>query len=129
MENKFSRFFAVGVVSTLVDWTAFYVFSIYLNYIVALIIGILLGGIVNYILNKMYSFKSETRKYAQQYGVHLSITVFSIVVSSGLVFLLVENDINKLVARVIVTFIMLFFNYLLHSGLTYNKKIWSEKYE
>jgi len=129
MENKFTRFFAVGVVSTLVDWTVFYVLSFYLNYIVALIIAILLGGIVNYILNKIYSFDSKTKQYIKQYGVHLFITAFSIAISSGLVFLLVENDINKLVARVIVTFIMLFFNYLLHSGLTYNKKIWSEKYE
>lgn len=127
--SRILRFFSVGVVSTIVDWCSFILLSSVfgINYIIALIISILLGGIVNYILNKIYSFYSETKKYMQQYSMHLSVTVFGVALSSGMLFILVDIvSLDKVLARIIVTFIMFLINYLLHSFLTYNNAIWGD---
>ena len=123
---QFMRYVVVGGIATVVDWGSFYLLAIVLDiyYQASLVLSFTLGVIANYTLNKLYTFRCRSRQIAGQFSVHVVISVVSLLMSMGLMFILVgELSINKMVSRIATTFIMLFVNFLMHKYITFNKRI------
>ena len=124
-EKEFIRFGFVGGVSTLVDWTIFFILAITinLNYQIAVVSSYLCGAIVNYTLNKLITFKSTSKKIAHQFGIFIGIATISLFASMGLMFTLIElATLDKMTSRIITTGIIFIANYFLHKHITFNKK-------
>ena len=63
MVNEFTRFIAVGVVNTLVGLAGTFIFRYGLgfSYWPATLFGLMVGGMVSFLLNRSFTFRSERR--------------------------------------------------------------------
>ena len=125
---EFIRYFSVGVVVTLVDWGSFYWLALLigLHYQLSLAISFSLGGITSYTCNKIFTFKSKSRKIIGQFSIFILLSLFSLLLSSGIMFVLVDLVlIHKMFSRILTTFTLVFINYLLHKYITFNKKFFT----
>ena len=128
MLDQMPKFFEVGIISTLVDWSI-YAVLIYLNAypVGAVAISFTIGAIINFTLNQAYTFKSTDHKIYRMLS-------FGIIVLSAWYFtlLLVEflNNIihidyfPKLVSigiRICVTCIIFVYNYFMHKYITFRR--------
>ncbi len=125
MKIKFIRYFTVGVLATIVDWSAFYICAILLNfyYQPSLVIAFSLGSLTNYILNKSFTFECTSEKILKQFSVFMIIATSTLLLSMLVMFILIDLlAVDKMISRVLTTFLMLVINYLLHKNLTFNKR-------
>ncbi len=130
MTNKFVKYVFVGGVATVVDWGSFFltntVFGLF--YQVALVVAFTLGSITNYTLNRTLTFQSKSKKIAKQFTTHLTISVVSLVVNMGLMYVIVSIiGLSPMGGRVITTLVMLIANYFLHKNITFNNKYFGEE--
>lgn len=125
---EISRFFLAGVVATLVDWfTFFFLISFGIHYQISLFASMFLGAITNYIINRIFTFKSKTKYVATQVATHLTVAAMGWLVSAGIMFLLVELlTWNVMLARIITTLLVFVLNYVMHKNITFNKRIFRE---
>jgi putative flippase GtrA len=126
---EFFRFVLIGGTATLIDWILFYIFSIKLNiyYQLSLVMSFSVSVCFNFIFTKMFTFKNKSKKHLKQFFIYLSISLISLVLSMGIMFIFVEKVLlDKMVSRVFTTGIVLFVNYVVHKNLTFNKKIFSQ---
>lgn len=122
---EFFRFILVGGVATALDWSVFYLLAIkiMLYYQLSLMISFSLACIVNYTFNKLFTFRSKSKKIFRQFSLFSVIAIFSLLLTMILMFIFVDVlFIHKMLSRIFVTMIMLFFNYILHKFLTFNKR-------
>ena len=123
---EFIRYFMVGVVATLSDWGLFYLLAVFFNvyYQFSLATALILGAIVNYTLNKIFTFRCKSRAIVQQLSVYAGVVIISLGISSVTMFLFIDILLLfKMYARILTTFIMFMINYLLQKYLTFNKRI------
>jgi putative flippase GtrA len=124
--NEFFFYFIIGGISTVIDWTTFWVLTSQMNthYQVGLVGAYFTAGIFHYIANKLLTFECQSKKIGSQFSLYLLVTVTSLIFSMGVMSLLVNYLIpNKLYARMTTTILILFPNYLLHKYVTFSKKI------
>jgi len=125
--RQFIYYVFVGAIATAVDWGTFYGFNSFLkiDYRIAVSGSFTLGASANYILNKIITFRDKTRQIVTQIGIYIAVTVFSLLCSLIIMYILVEIvGIGPMPARVITTGIMLFANFLMHKFITFNQKIY-----
>lgn len=119
----------VGLFATLLDWSIFYILT-YLyewDYLLAVSISTLLGGSSKFLINKFFTFKSTSNRYAHQFLIFVLITVIAILLGMGLMYLFVNLfGLNKMLSRIVSTFMVLFVNYFLDRNFTFNKRYFSD---
>ncbi|HYG19816.1 MAG TPA: GtrA family protein [Ohtaekwangia sp.] len=88
---EFSKFIIVGVVSALIEYSLFFLFKAYINYLIANIIAFGLTNIVTFVLTRRYVFNgSRNNKYYEA-------TLFVICLAGALV-------VNQIVLWALVEF-------------------------
>ncbi|MEE9323363.1 MAG: GtrA family protein [Candidatus Aenigmarchaeota archaeon] len=115
-----------GVVATLSDWGLFYLLAVFFNvyYQFSLAAALILGAIVHYTLNKIFTFRCKSRAIVRQLSVYAGVIIISLGISSVFMFLFIDIFlIFKMYARMLTTFIMIMMNYLLQKYLTFSKII------
>ena len=127
--RQFLFYTVVGAVATAVDWGSFYglnqVWGI--DYKIAVSISFTLGATTNYILNKFLTFRDKTRQIAAQLGVYIGISLLSLVMSVGLMYLQVDIiSVPPMAARIITTGVMLFANFFMHKFITFNRMLYDK---
>lgn len=125
-QNEFFIYFIIGGISTLIDWTTFWLLTSQLNvhYQIGLVSAYSTAGIFHYIANKLLTFECQSKKIATQFSLYLLVTLTSLLSSMGIMSLLVNYLLsNTLYARMLTTILVLFPNYLLHKYITFSKKI------
>lgn len=125
IKARILKFFSVGAVSTLVDWFVFYVLAVLLggHSIVVVIISYGAGALVNYGLNKTYTFHSKTKKIAMQFPVFSSFVLISLGLNALLMYVAVYLfGLEQMVSRILTTFAVFLFNYAAHNNVTFNKR-------
>lgn len=129
LQIQLFRYFIVGGVATVVDWSSFYLLAIKINfnYQAALVIAFILGSVTNYVFNKIFTFRCRSKQIAGQMTVHLMISAISLLLNMGMMYIFVSSfAIAKMPSRMIITVIMLVINFFMHKHLTFNKKIFKE---
>jgi len=124
---KFFKYLGVGMVGTVADWAVFFVligpFDVLSMYAVA--ISYFVGMVINFFLNKYYTFNNTYKKIHFQF---LSFAVVA-VIGLGLTEVLLygfthyiftgPSDIFLMISRVIVTFIVFVYNYIVNKRTTF----------
>ena len=113
-----------GGLATLFDWGSFYVASYRWewHYIAAVTLSFSLGTVVNYGSNKFITFKNYYKNIPLQFGVFLVGAGSALLLTALQMLLLVEYfRYSKMGARILVTAIMLFYNFCFHRYLTFGR--------
>jgi len=122
---RFLRYLIMGGIATLIDWSSFYILALILGiyYLLALAISFSLASIAHYTLNKLFTFRCKSKKIAKQFSVSFSISIISLILSSIIMFALVDLLlIQKMISRIMTTFIVLIANYSMHKYFTFNRR-------
>jgi len=130
LRRQFSIYLLVGAVATIIDWSFFYLTGVVLkiHYLVALTISFSAGSATNYVLNRIYTFRSRTNKIISQCSVFLCITIISLFLSNTIIFFFVDIFLlHKMLARIATTFIVVGINYLMHKFFTFNKMLFNDE--
>lgn len=112
--NEFIKYCLVGGCATIVDWGIYTLLFLYvrLNYLVATGFGFVLGLITNFVLSKKFVFTQES-KYEHEFTIYGVIGIIGLLFTSILMFVFVDIlSVNALIARVVTTVIVLFWNYI-----------------
>jgi putative flippase GtrA len=126
LKIEFVKFFIVGGVSTLIDWGSFFILSMIFGfyYQLSLVVSYTLGGITNYSLNKIFTFKNKSKNLALQFTTFFSLALFSLFVSMLIMYLLVDIlSMHEMLSRMLTTALVFLLNYVMHKYITFNKKI------
>jgi putative flippase GtrA len=124
---KFVKYMGVGVIGTLVDMGLLYFLVSFFNtyYLYGNILSYSTGAVVNFYLNKRYTFNNKYKK------VHFQILSFAIVTAGGwmisevLLYVLVDNlfknssNTTVMLSKVIATFIVVVYNYIVNKRTTF----------
>ncbi len=125
--NEFLPYFFIGLISTSIDWTTFWVSSTKFgfHYEIALMMSYTLAGSFHYIANKIITFKCRSKQIGLQFSIYFMMAIISLLMSMGLIAFIKLFVMNALYARIITTAFMLIPNFLLHKHITFSKKIFN----
>lgn len=115
----------IGTIATLIDWSLFSILVTWFNfhYQTALASAYITAAMMHYISNKTFTFQCESKKIASQFSLYLTIILSTLLLSMMTMTILINLiGLQKIIARITTTILMILPNYLLHKHLTFNKK-------
>jgi len=124
LSATFCYYVCCGGIATIFDWSSFYLasYTLKLNYITAVLISFILGSTINYTTNKIITFSNNYSNISLQFAVFLVGSISALILTFIQMIILVEYmHINRMVSRILVTGIMLFYNFGFHKVYTFGK--------
>ncbi len=121
---QFSRFGAVGAVGTAAHYALFIalVEGAAADPVIASTAGALLGALVNYSLNRRYTFRS-TRRHREALPRFLAVAAVGLAFNAGLMLLLVTGfGMHYLAAQILATLGVLLWNFSANRLWTFGKE-------
>ena len=101
LSNQFLRFCFVGGLSTIINYSVFYLLLVSgIHYLISSAIGYLTGVLVGFTLNKKFTFRSESKQYSIEITKYLFVYTASLFLGLGLLRLLVSFGLSALLANV-----------------------------
>lgn len=125
MKSSFVKFVVVWGISTVINYTVFYVLLIFflINYLYSSAIWYISGLIFWYFFNKLWTFEVKTKHNIEEIGKYLCVYIGSLIISLIVLNILVETAwINPLIANVLVIGLTTVMNYIWIKYLVFNKK-------
>jgi putative flippase GtrA len=120
----FFYYLGCGGLATAFDWSSFYIADHILkwNYIIAVAISFILGTTVNYTTNKHITFQNTFSNIPLQFEVFLIEAGTALILTFIQMVMFVEYcHIDPMVSRILVTGIMLFYNFGFHKAYTFGR--------
>lgn len=120
--KQIKKFLYIGILATIVDFSLYSILVYYeiLSYSMAIIVGYSAGFITSFFLTRSYAFsKIKIAKVHHEFLVVLSITFIGLLMNLGIVYMLVEMDLNNYSARAIAIGLVFFFNYFARKIFVY----------
>lgn len=125
--SEFIRFikynFAAGI-ATLTDLSLYWSLITFtsINYLIAASITLCIGILINYSINRILAFKGTKINYFRGLFFFSIIAISALFIALLILYTLVEFfGIGKFTARVLVVFIIVFYNYTLNYFLTFKQ--------
>lgn len=121
--ERILKFGIVGSISFVIDFgtTYFCKERLKVNKFIANAIGFVISVIVNFSLNKYWTFNTTTSNYGVEFIKFIAITSFALIINSILIYLFNSKiKMNFYLSKLIAVFIVMFFNYSMHSIYTFN---------
>lgn len=124
---KFVKYMGVGVLGTAVDLAILFslvsFFGMY--YLFANIISYSAGTVVNFFLNKRYTFNNTYKKVHFQFMSFAAVAAVGWVLSEILLYIFVDHifmdssNLTIMISKVIATFIVFVYNYIVNKRTTF----------
>jgi putative flippase GtrA len=126
--RQFASYFGIGVIATLVDWAIFYLLIGVLGifYVPALATSYGASTLLNFFLNRQFTFRNTSRQVHLQLALFGAIAVIGLGLNEGIIYSLVhlvpggEIDVSLMVSRVIATVAVFAWNFMLNKRLTFH---------
>ena len=116
---KLSYIFFAGI-ATAFEWTSFYILNTTFHYILAAIVSLTIGCILNYSLNKVFTFKDKDKKIARQFTKFLIVASAYYILTILFMYILVTLlYTSPMVSKIITTLLLLIFSYNAHRAFTF----------
>jgi putative flippase GtrA len=124
---QFVRYLGIGIVATLVDWTIFYLLIGYLGifYLMALATSYSTSTVLNFFLNKRYTFRNTYRRVHFQLALFMAVAMVGLGINEIIMFSLANlipggtTEVALMASRVIATIMVFMWNFALNKGLTF----------
>ena len=124
LRYQFIRYCVSGSTAALVDISTFYVLTQFTSiyFVAANVISFVLAASVNYTINRLWTFKSTSANVAGQFITFCTIGSIGLLINTGVLFALVTfASMTEIVAKVLVTGVVLFWNYFMNKHITFKK--------
>lgn len=127
--GQFLRYFVTGGLAFVVDFGVFalalYYFEV--HYLLANLIGLMFGNVVNYLLSLGWVFSAEKRKMEKHRLLEIVVFVIISLVGVGLnellMFLLVGyGNFNEMLSKIVAAGIVLIYNFLARKFILFHKR-------
>lgn len=112
---------AVGISAAIVDFGLLYILTEFghLHYLLSATISFIAAVIVNYSLNKSWTFASSG-SHLKQFPIFLMVAVCGIIINNGILYTGVEKfDIWYIYAKIIATVVVMVWNFAWNKHLTF----------
>ncbi len=121
---QFIRYCVSGSVATAVDFGLFLALTrlagVY--YVAANIVSFLCAVVVNYALNRKWTFKSTSKRVMRQFFSFGLIALGGVAINTTLLYVFVSRfQIWDIAAKALATVIVLFWNYFLNRHITFKR--------
>jgi len=125
---KLLKYLAVGIVGTLADWSIFALIIGYTNlvYVLAMAMSYLVGTIINYTLNRRFTFNNTYKKIHYQFASFAVIALIGLGIQEALMvglvhYLLADTSVDLLLmaSRVIATFVGFIWTFIANKKITF----------
>lgn len=116
------KFGTVGLICFFIDFGITYVFKekLKFNKFGANAIGFLISVVVNFTLNRIWTFHSTTADVEMQFMKFIAIASFALIINSVIIYLLnVKIRFNFYLSKLIAVFIVMFYNYSMNALFTF----------
>lgn len=122
--NKFVKFGLVGVLNTLINWIIFAVLNfVGVYYIIANVIAYVIATINSYIWNSRWVFKYKGEDKKETTTKFILLNLVGLALNTMILYLLVDLiGLNKLIALVITTVIVMVINYIVNKIWVFKEK-------
>jgi putative flippase GtrA len=127
--KELGRYSIAGISSTLLDWAIFYLLITFhlMHYQMALFIALSLSSVLNYKLNKHFTFKSNYKKGVRQFATYFILVMVSLLLSFICMHILVSRfALHAMPARIITTALLAISNYLLTKHISFNHRLFKD---
>jgi putative flippase GtrA len=124
---QFVRYLSIGIVATLVDWTIFYLLigCLGIFYLLALATSYFASTVLNFFLNKRYTFRNTYRRTHVQLAVFIAVAIVGLGLNEIIMYSLAHlipggmTELALMAARVIATVIVFLWNFILNKSITF----------
>jgi putative flippase GtrA len=125
---KLVKYLAVGIVGTLADWLVFALIIGYtsLFYVLAMAMSYFVGMIINYVLNRRFTFNNKYKKVHYQFASFAVIALIGLGIQEALMvglvhYLLADTsaDLPLIASRVIATFAGFAWTFVANKKITF----------
>ncbi len=116
------KYFIIGGLAAVTNLSMFYVLAYILNlyYLVSAAIGFVSGAVLNYTLNRKYTFKNTYRNKTKQFTVFLIVASTSLIWNELLIYFFVEYiALSKMIAAVLSVGIVFLWSFAMHKIITF----------
>ena len=122
--GKFIKFGLVGVFNTLINWIIFAVLNfVGVYYIIANVIAYVIATINSYIWNSRWVFKYKGEDKKETTTKFILLNLAGLALNTMILYLLVDLiGLNKLIALVITTVIVMVINYIVNKIWVFKEK-------
>ena len=125
--QKFAKYLAVGVVGTLGDWSVFYLLIdlVGLYYPFAKVISYSVGTIINFFLNRRFTFQNTYKKMHYQFVSFAVVAVIGLALQEAIMYVLVQYvflnnaSIWVFAANVVATFCGFIWTFFANKKITF----------
>jgi putative flippase GtrA len=126
--RKFLKYFSVGIVGTLVDYSAYTILIVFFDmyFMVATAIAYFIGMVINFVLNRRFTFNNTYRKVHYQFASFGAIALVGLgiqeLVMYGIVHYALADttaDLPLLGCRVAATFAGFIWTYIANKKVTF----------
>jgi putative flippase GtrA len=126
--RQFARYLGIGIIATLADWAIFYTLISLSGvfYALALATSYSASTVLNFFLNRRYTFRNRYRRVYLQLALFVAIAIVGLGLNEVIVYGLVqlipggETGISLMASRVIATGIVFLWNFALNKRLTFH---------
>lgn len=119
---KFLKFGIVGFSGVFVDFGFTYLCKekLHIQKYIANAIGFTIAASSNYILNRIWTFRSHNPEIALEYGRFLFISIIGLLISTTVIYLLVsKTKTNFYLAKLVAIFIVTIWNFVINLNYTF----------
>ncbi|TYQ30716.1 GtrA family protein [Pseudanabaena sp. UWO310] len=124
LENQFLRFFMVGGFCAFLNIVILYILTGILNfhYLLSVLIQTVVVNYIGFYLNRRFTFKRTKGEFWEGLAKYYAVMISSFLMVSSLMYLLVDIfHVWYLYAFVLITIMMMIFNFLSHQKWTFKK--------
>jgi len=123
--NRSVRYILSGGISFVTENVIFYLFFyLFLSPVrAANVISILVALVVNFLLNKFYVFKNNTVKRTVQLVQYVILVAINLLVSTFLVGLMVDAGLSGIIAKPLVTALIISWTYVIYKKVIFRDKV------
>jgi putative flippase GtrA len=120
-KQTLAKFIMVGLITTSIDFaiSLFLYQFIHLGPSIASTISFTIAAFFNFSLNNSFTFNTNDRSYFQKMIVFYEIACGGLLINYTLISLLTQHSIDFLVSKIIVTSVVVIYNYFFQSKVTF----------
>lgn len=119
---KFLKFATVGTISFVADFSVTYFFKekLKFNKFIANTLGYITGLIINFVLNRMWTFSSNQMNVTEQFLKFVGIACFALVLNTIIIYIFnVKIRVNFYLSKIIAVLFVMFYNFTMNYLITF----------
>lgn len=118
---QFSKYIIIGGTSAICELMLFTIFQIIgMSIFISNISSVIISTIINYLLNKFWAFKSQTRSI-KSLVLYIGLFIFNITFSSQFIVILSNVGVKSIVAKFISMILITCWNFILYKKVVFKE--------